>query len=168
MDGFRWLGTKLPDGTFSDEKAPYSSEGSWWQCPQGHRWETRYNHINYAGSRCPTCANRGVIDHALIESLIRAGKGNKEIAKQAKCSKPLVEKVRAKLGIPDPRWLNNSLIEQLIREGKSNIEIKKQVGCSEGPVCKLRKKLGIPALNGRFYPRTSRRASGPGSRPTAR
>jgi very-short-patch-repair endonuclease len=42
--GFLWLGPEAPDTTAT----------TWWECEEGHRWETSYGHIQQ-GTGCPVC-----------------------------------------------------------------------------------------------------------------
>jgi very-short-patch-repair endonuclease len=58
--GFLWLGPEALD----------TKGNTWWECEEGHRWETDYNHIQ-RGRGCPFCAGlapRTPADyHALAE-----------------------------------------------------------------------------------------------------
>lgn len=56
--GFEWLGP-LPQNTVHP---------TWWRCPAGHEWETRYNNIRQ-GSGCPACASNAPKREADYEAL---------------------------------------------------------------------------------------------------
>jgi hypothetical protein len=45
--GFTWLGPEVPNVRTK----------SWWRCPAGHRWATRYDSIKL-GTGCPVCAGK--------------------------------------------------------------------------------------------------------------
>jgi hypothetical protein len=48
LNKIEWIGQSLPDRV---------SDKTWWQCPQGHKWEMRYSSIQQ-GQGCPYCSNR--------------------------------------------------------------------------------------------------------------
>ena len=52
--GFKWIGDMLPKTVL---------DITWWECEEGHRWETRYHYIQQ-GSGCPIC--KGMINGAYI------------------------------------------------------------------------------------------------------